>query len=365
MNHNKALLISLQKFGAGALDSLEISNALVENKFFHYVVISNKNELKDEFKDNEFRKVFLIETFESNIKSFLINTFLKFNFLRLIKIILKTKPKNIFFTHRHPWQIFILLLKPFLNFKIIYSCHDNPFDPKDPENKVNLFIDKLLAKKSDIIVVYSNFIKEDLSRFIKKEIIVIPLGPYNYFSYFQKTNFNSEKLVIGFWGRILEYKGLNILLKAFEVLKKEGLNIDLYILGQGKISEEEKVLIEKLKVHFVNKWLSYEEVINYMEKIDLVVLPYVKATQSAIISFCLAINMPFIASNAGGLKEFVEDRKTVFVFENGDYIDLAEKIKIIYQNKEPLKTFSENIKIFKTNFEWKNTIKKLLDHLER
>jgi len=72
---NKILLISLQKFGGGALDSLEISNALVENKFFHYIVISNKNELKNEFKDNEFRKVFLIETFESNIKSFLINTF--------------------------------------------------------------------------------------------------------------------------------------------------------------------------------------------------------------------------------------------------------------------------------------------------
>jgi len=364
MNQNKVLVISLQKFGGGVY-SLEISNALVENKVFHYIVISNKNELRNEFKDNEFRKVFSIETFESNIKSFLINTFLKLQFLNLIKIILKTKPKNIFFTHRHPWQIFILFLRPFLKFKIIYSCHDNPFDPKEPENKVNLFIDKFLTKKSDYIVVYSNFIKEDLSRFIKKEIIVIPLGPYNYFSYFQKTNFNSEKLVIGFWGRILEYKGLKILLKAFEILKKEGLNIDLYILGKGKISDEEKALIEKLNAHFVNKWLSYEEVINYMEKIDLVVLPYVKATQSAIISFCLAINMPFIVSDAGGLKEFVEDGKTGFVFKNGDYIDLAEKIKIIYQNKEFLKNFSENIETFKKNFEWKYTIKNLLDYLDR
>jgi glycosyltransferase involved in cell wall biosynthesis len=362
---NKILLISLQKFGGGALDSLEISNALVENEFFHYVVISNKNELKDEFKDNEFRKVFLIETFESNIKSFLINTFLKFQFLNLIKIILRIKPKNIFFTHRHPWQIFVLFLRPFLNFKIIYSCHDNLFDPKDPENKVNLFIDKLLAKKSDVIVVYSNFIKEDLNKFLKKEIIVIPLGPYNYFSYFQKTNFNSEKLVLGFWGRILEYKGLKILLKAFEILKKEGLNLDLYILGKGRVRDEETEIIKNLNVNFIDEWINNEEIVNYMKEIDLIILPYLKATQSGVISFCLGTNMPFIVSDAGGLKEFVENGKTGFIFKNGDYADLAEKIKIIYQNKELLKTFSENIKIFKTNFEWKNRIKKLLDYLER
>jgi len=360
---NKILLISLQKYGGGALDSLEISNALVENKIFHNIVISKHNELKSEFKENEFRKVFLIETFESNIKSFLMSTFLKLKFVNLIKLILQVKPQNIFFTHRHPWQIFILFLKPFLKFKIIYSCHDNPFNPKEPENKVNLFIDRLLVRKADLIVVYSNFIGQDLKKFIKKEIIVIPLGPYNYFSHFKKTNFNSERLILGFWGRILEYKGLKILLKAFEILKKEGLNLDLYILGKGRVSAEEEEMIKDLNVNFDNRWIKSEEIINYMKKIDLIILPYLKATQSGVISFCLAINLPFIVSKVGGLKEFVENGKTGFVFKNGDYVDLAEKIKIIYQNRELLKIFSKNIEKFKKRFEWKYTIKPLLSYL--
>jgi glycosyltransferase involved in cell wall biosynthesis len=228
---DKLLLISLQKYGGGALDTLEISNALVKNNFFHFLIISKQNELIDQFNDNEFRKVIAIETFESNLSSFLNNTFLKLKFLKLIKAILNIKPKYIFFTHRHPWQIFVLLLRPFLKFKIIYSCHDNPFDPKDPENKINLFIDKLLTKKADILVAYSNFMKNDIERFIRKEIIVIPLGPYYQFSFFRKENFNTDKLVLGFWGRILPYKGINVLLKAFDILKTfdeiRGLILDL------------------------------------------------------------------------------------------------------------------------------------------
>jgi hypothetical protein len=62
----KVLLLSLQKFGGGAIDSLEMSNALVENKFFHYILISEGNELNDKFTDSEYRKVIKIKTFASN-----------------------------------------------------------------------------------------------------------------------------------------------------------------------------------------------------------------------------------------------------------------------------------------------------------
>jgi glycosyltransferase involved in cell wall biosynthesis len=102
-----------------------------------------------------------------------------------------------------------------------------------------------------------------------------------------------------------------------------------------------------------------------MKEIDLIVLPYTKATQSGVISFCLSINMPFMVSDAGGLKEFIKNGETGFIFKNGDYLDLADKIKIIYQNKKLLKSFSENIEIFKKNFEWQYTIKSLLDYLDK
>ncbi|MEM2772653.1 MAG: glycosyltransferase family 4 protein [Candidatus Pacearchaeota archaeon] len=360
---NKLLLISLQKYGGGAIDALEISEALIKNKFFHYIVISKQNEMVDKFNNNEYRIVFKIETFKSSIISFLINTFLKLKFVSLIKIIINIKPNYIFFTHRHPWQVFVLILKPFLRFRIIYSCHDNPFDPKELENKINLYIDKLLTKKSDILVVYSNFMKNDIERFIKKETILVPLGPYSQLGSFQKENFNTDKLVLGFWGRILPYKGVEILLKAFEYLKKDRLNLDLYILGKGEINEREKKLIEELDVKFINKWLSYEEIFEYIKKIDLMILPYTKATQSALISFCLAIHMPLIVSDAGGLKEFIDDGNTGFIFKSNDYNDLVQKIKIIYENKNLLKIFSENMKNYKSKFDWSQNIVKLIEVL--
>ncbi|MFZ8847861.1 MAG: hypothetical protein ACO2O4_01285, partial [Minisyncoccia bacterium] len=63
---SKVLLLSLQKFGGGAIDALEMSNGLVENKFFHYILISEGNELSDKFTDSEYRKVIKIKTFASN-----------------------------------------------------------------------------------------------------------------------------------------------------------------------------------------------------------------------------------------------------------------------------------------------------------
>ena len=121
---NKILLVSLQKYGGGAIDALEFSNGLIENKFFHYILISEGNELREKFIENEFRKVLIIKTFSSNYFSFFLNTFLFFKWIKLIKILFKIKPKIVHITHFHIWSIFIFLFRPFLRYKIFYAVHD-------------------------------------------------------------------------------------------------------------------------------------------------------------------------------------------------------------------------------------------------
>lgn len=280
-----------------------------------------------------------------------------------MRIIINIKPDFIYITHRHPWTLFIIILKPFLKFKLFYTYHDNPWDKKEKENLILIFIDKMLGKLSDLIVVHSYFMKENLKKYLKKEIFVMPLGPYFIFEKYKKENFNLEKeLNLGFLGRIFPYKGLEVLLKAVNELQEEGLKINCFILGKGNLSDKEKELIEKTNSIIENRWLDNKEIIDFCsKKIDVVVLPYKMATQSGVISLCLAIGIPLIVSNVGGLKEFVKDGFNGFVFDIRDINELKSKIKKIYFNRSLLIEFSKNIDLIKKEFDWAKYIKEFAD----
>jgi UDP-N-acetylglucosamine:LPS N-acetylglucosamine transferase len=163
----KVLLLSLQKFGGGAIDSLEMSDALVENRFFHYILISEGNELSDRFTDTEYRKVIRIKTFASNYFSFLINTFLFFRWIKLIQILRKIKPDIVHITHFHVWCIFVYLLRPIFKYKIFYGVHDNPFEPKEEPVFLMNFFEKIFVKKAATNVgSFSEYIKDGVNGFL-------------------------------------------------------------------------------------------------------------------------------------------------------------------------------------------------------
>jgi glycosyltransferase involved in cell wall biosynthesis len=50
----------------------------------------------------------------------------------------------------------------------------------------------------------------------------------------------------------------------------------------------------------------------------------------------LSLGKPIIASNAGGNKFFAKQSEGVILFQNGNHIDLAEKILKIYEYREHL-----------------------------
>ncbi|MFZ8786698.1 glycosyltransferase family 4 protein, partial [Thermocrinis sp.] len=328
----KILLLSLQKFGGGAIDSLEMSNALMENKFFHYILISEGNELIDKFMDSDYRKVIKIKTFASNYLSFLVNTFLLFRWIRVIQVLRKIKPDIVHITHFHIWCIFVYLLRPFFKYKIFYGVHDNPFEPKEEPAFLMNFFEKFLVKKADLISTYSNFMKESIKRYVpNKTIEVLPLGIHSDLcpKLEKKFNLNKESLDVLFFGRLEDYKGIDTLVKAYEILKKENLKIKLTIAGRGKINKDLEHKINELGIIFKNYWISNEELCRLIENCDVLVAPYKNATQSGMVSVALAYGVPIIATNVGSFSEYIKDGVNGFLIDVDDYLGLAEKIKVL------------------------------------
>ena len=83
-------------------------------------------------------------------------------------------------------------------------------------------------------------------------------------------------------------------------------------------------------VRFVDRYVANEEVADFFTAADLVVLPYVSATQSGIAQISLAFDRPVVVTRVGGLPEVVGEGKTGFVVEPGSPEALARAVTTFF-----------------------------------
>ncbi|MEW5895589.1 MAG: glycosyltransferase family 4 protein [Candidatus Omnitrophota bacterium] len=139
-------------------------------------------------------------------------------------------------------------------------------------------------------------------------------------------------------GAIREYKGVEILLRAWQSVK----SIPLKLVGaipSGNIFSEE--LMKQENVEFLGE-LSFKETLAVMRKASFVIVPSLcYETFNRVIIEAYALGKTVIASNIGAIRERVADGETGLLFETGDSDDLARKIGELKANPDRLKVFSD------------------------
>lgn len=137
--------------------------------------------------------------------------------------------------------------------------------------------------------------------------------------------------VVLFFGLIRPYKGLRTLLEAFARARAD---LDATLLVVGEFYEPRgpyDALVQSLgigpDVRIVDHYVPNEEVGAYFQAADLVVLPYVTATQSAIVQTAFSFRTPVIVTAVGGLPDVVDDGVTGFVVPPGDPDALAAAMR--------------------------------------
>ncbi len=361
------LIVSLQKYGAGPADSLGLSEALCNLKIKHSIIVSDANELKDRWKNNEYRNVIFIPTYQSRVFNFIAATIFLVRPIVLFLTVFRQKPQVVHITHFHPWIPLVLAASRICGAKFIYTLHDNPFLPKERGifGKANRF-EKFLASKAHAVVTHSNFVKKAIETALSGKIIeVIPLGAYTHLCPDQTSFKRSDKIHFLFLGRIEPFKGLDLLVSAYRILHQRLPEARLTIAGKGEISLDLRAKIDSLGINLVNRWIKPEETCQFMADADIAVLPYHNATQSGVISLAMAYGIPVIASRVGGLSEQVIDGKTGFLVNPGSIEDLASKMEILATDKKLREEFSKNQYLLaKTTFSWDNSAKILLSLID-
>jgi len=87
-------------------------------------------------------------------------------------------------------------------------------------------------------------------------------------------------------------------------------------------------------VTVVNKYIPNEELGQYFDSTDVVVLPYRSATQSGVPQLSISLGKPVIVTDVGGLPENVRNSHMGMVVPGGDAKSLADAmIQFIVEKK--------------------------------
>ncbi|MGC8596141.1 MAG: glycosyltransferase [Candidatus Kryptoniota bacterium] len=176
----------------------------------------------------------------------------------------------------------------------------------------------------------------------------------------KELGFNENEKVALFFGFIRAYKGLKVLLEAMPVVLK---NVNLKLLVVGEFYEDPKPYIDFIKEHglvgnviLIDKYVPNRDVALYFSAADLVVLPYVSATQSGIVQIAYNFGIPVIVTDVGGLSEVVTDGVSGYVVEPNSPITLADAIVKFYSNDNAAR-LKRGAQMQKEKYSWENLVK--------
>jgi glycosyltransferase involved in cell wall biosynthesis len=158
-----------------------------------------------------------------------------------------------------------------------------------------------------------------------------------------------------FFGRIREYKGLDIFLKSAILLQKKYSDISFVIAGAGDMSPYNELLSEIQNKVILNKYLDDTEIQGIFEQASFIICPYREASQSGVISIALASGKPVVASAVGAIPEVISDGVNGLLVSPNDPVLLAEKIQTLLESPSLCSKLSENgIRYAATQLSWES-----------
>ncbi|HPE60908.1 MAG: glycosyltransferase [Thiothrix sp.] len=111
------------------------------------------------------------------------------------------------------------------------------------------------------------------------------------------------------------YKGLHVLLAALQQCREQGWPFSLDVLGDGRfrpeLMQQARALGLGAQVHFHGMVAARSEVIGYLDRADLFVLPSLTEGLPRVVIEAMARGIPCVATRVGGIPELLTEADMV------------------------------------------------------
>jgi glycosyltransferase involved in cell wall biosynthesis len=152
-----------------------------------------------------------------------------------------------------------------------------------------------------------------------------------------------DKEYVLFFGRITSYKGFEYLFPSMKMVHEKFPDVVLVVAGSGEyyfdISDYKYLNYIDLR----NKYIPVSELANLIYNSLFVICPYKDATQSGVVMSAFALSKPVLATNVGGLSEYIESGKSGILIEPNVVKSLVDAMSDLLGNRNRLQYMEEYI----------------------
>ncbi|MGO4389135.1 glycosyltransferase family 4 protein [Microvirga sp. 2YAF29] len=216
-----------------------------------------------------------------------------------------TKPDAVIITMNAPfaWPFASALKRR--GIRVVYVVHDAEPHPGDYAVLWQRITQDLLIRGADQLVALSGSVRERLEQRFPEaagKVSVIPLATAYPTKRLQKA-YDGGPIRLLFYGRLLPYKGLDLLASALEALRANP-GWRLTIAGSGPLEGEVQRLFEAWpQVDLELGWISDRRAQEMLSDHHLLLCPYVEASQSGVVVQAMSWAMPSLVMQTGSLPE--------------------------------------------------------------
>ncbi len=241
---------------------------------------------------------------------------------------------------------------------VVVSLHELHYEAKGLREIIVRKIEGLIIKRADAIIVHTKGQKQFLEKAYEfKDAKVIYMGIPKH-----PIHKGKGKSIL-FFGMLSEHKGIEYLIRAMKHLEGFKLSIAGSVIRKWY---SEKIVIEASRQKSIKLeigWISDEKKHKYMEKSDIIVLPYITAPyQSGVLHDALSFGKPVVVTRTGAISEIVEEFGCGEVVAPKNPEQLAEAIKKVDKNYEK---YQKGIIAYKKEASWERSAEKHIELYER
>ncbi len=248
----------------------------------------------------------------------------------------------------------LLLYYKILGKKLVFTAHNvNAAERDGMDSLLNRLTLRIQYRLVDHIFVHTEDMKDQLVRRFgirQGKVTVIPFGvggmvPRSHLTPAEAKlhlGIRESDRTILFFGRIARYKGLDLLVDAFERIAHRERSYRLIIAGEPiKESAQHWAEIQKriesnpMREQVVQeiRYLADEEMEVYFKAADVLVLPYTQIFQSGVLFMSHSFGLPVIATDVGTFRDDIIEGTNGYICRPDDPEDLARSIEDYFSSE--------------------------------
>lgn len=244
------------------------------------------------------------------------------------------------------WDYYILKVWRLTRKPSVFIVHDGIMHLGEASSKAQHQLNYLMTHATELIFL-SEYVRQKVTVHleISKPYHIVPHGLIDY-GPLPETK-KSAKPTLLFLGRVGQYKGVDILLKAMKMVPAD-LYDRVLIAGKWDIPYSD---FNTDKIQIIDNWLDTDEILFYLSQADIMVFPYREATQSGVATLAIRYAIPSIVSDVGAFREQFLSESALFINEITPE-NLADAIITLCSDSQLCKKMHASLLAIQKSFDW-------------